>query len=140
MRTLELVTPLPAPAAVAWEALTDVERWPEWGTLAVAARGRLQPGSRWIVELRDRRRPMTPRLLSVAEGERLVFETTLGAAALVRMTHGFAIEPIDAERSVLRQGFVATGVLVGPLWSQLHAGMSQFSVLGDDLARHLGGS
>lgn len=42
-----------APAAVAWDLLTDVSRWPEWGPSVRGARllsGSFGPGARGLVE------------------------------------------------------------------------------------------
>mgnify|MGYP006414875745 CR=1 FL=1 len=143
MRRLELSAALPASAEAAWAVLIDTEQWPSWGTLVVSARGAFVGGSVWEMELQGSQgraaRRMTPRFVSMVPGRRLVFETCVGHAALVRMTHIFDVEAAGPGRSVLRQTFEVSGALVLPLWPVLRRGMLQFAELGTDLAARLGG-
>ncbi len=141
MRRLELTCALPAPAEVAWAVLLDTADWPAWGRLVVAAEGELVAGSRWRMTLRGRdgrsTRQLRPRFVSMEPGRQLVFETRIGAAWLVSMVHTFDVLPDGPERSILRQRFAISGLLVGPLWGVLYRGMTQFTALGDDLALRL---
>ena len=141
-RHVTLSQALPASVGEAWGVLTDLDGWSRWGRLVTAARGELVPGAVWTMSLRTDvgrgPRRMTPRLLRADPPDFLEFETVVGAAWLVRMTHGFHLDPTGPRSCVLRQEFEATGVLVGPLWRWLEPGMRQFDALGEDLARALG--
>lgn len=120
--------------------LLDTDQWPAWSRLVTGVEGVLTPGEVWTIQLRPEEtdglpRRMRPRLLSVTRERReLVFETLIGGAWAVRLTHAFAIEPAGTRRSVLTQSFEATGLFVLPLWRVLHRGMVQFDELGADLA------
>ncbi len=137
MRRLLLSTPLPAGADRAWSTLIDTPRWPEWGRLVTSAQGELTPGARWRMTLADPPRTMRPRLVSIAPPRKIIFETIIGARFFIRLEHVFEVESDSAERSVLRQSFSATGMMVPVLWGSLERGMKQFAALGDDLARRL---
>jgi len=139
VRHLALSTPLDAPADAAWAVFLDTTAWPEWGRLVVAARGERVPGHRWTMDLvgaEGTPRQLRPRFVAEGPGRRLVFETRIAWWA-ARLVHTFRIDPVDDGSSVLEQEFVASGPLVVPLWPWLHAGMAQFSELGDDLAGRL---
>lgn len=139
MRRLELITPLPASAEAAWAVLIDTARWPSWGRLVVSAEGAFTPGATWTMALRGDGRPrqMRPSFVSLTPGRQVVFETRIGAAWAARMVHAFDVEPDGPDRSILRQSFQVTGLLVAPLWPLLRPGMAQFEALGEDLAARL---
>ncbi len=141
MRRIQLSTPLQAPADRAWQVLLDTDGWSRWGRFATSAHGDLVPGSVWRVQLSGDGRPrtMSPRLLSIDEPRRLLFETRILGGWAARLTHAFVVDEEGPERSVLHQRFEVTGPLVAPLWPILEAGATQFSALGDDLARELSG-
>ena len=123
----------------AWDALVDLEGWPQWGRLVVAAAGEFVPGHRWTMQLRGSSGPSTmrPYFVSMVPLRQVLFETRLGAGWAVTMRHSFELEAAGAERCVLHQRFEATGLLVAPLWRPLRRGMLQFDRLGADLAAHL---
>ena len=140
MRRLELTTPLSVDAETAWSVLINTADWSDWGRLVVSAEGVFEAGHVWTMQLvgtdGHTKSTMNPQFVSMVPGAQVVFETRIGGG-LVSMVHTFDVEPDGAGRSVLRQTFVITGVLVVPLWRWLLPGMMQFEQLGVDLAQRL---
>ncbi len=140
MRRLALSTALPASVERAWATLVDIERWPNWGQLVVKAEGDFVTGSRWTMELQDPNgslRQMRPYFVSMTPPQSIVFETRIGPRWVIKLRHCFKFESSEPGNCVLWQRFEASGLLVPPMWTLLRSGMSQFEMLGADLASHL---
>jgi len=141
VRKLELETELPCSAEQAWALFADTPGWSRWSRYVLALRGELSPGQRWTVSVQgaEDRRPTTlrPRLLSVDPGRSLLFATTIGGPAWLRMEHGFVFEPRGPGRCVLRQPFAVSGRLSKPLWWKIRPTLAEFEAVGTDLAAYL---
>lgn len=103
-----------APAAVAWAALVDISRWPQWYPHVQAVMhlsgpdtGRLRAGAVW--EERGRRGPFTPRfrltVLECVEGAHLTWQTRY---LLVTGRHTWRVAPDDSA-CALRDSYVFSG-------------------------------
>ena len=137
MRSYELSTPMPAPAAEVWAALVDLVHWGQWNKLVPVASGDVRPGQ--ILAFKIRRvdgtyRDHTPTVDAIEPGRVIVLSATFGHRFAVKLVHTFTIGQVQERSCRLDQRWDASGVLVPTLWSSLTQTMGRFAELGEDLA------
>jgi len=109
---------VPAPQAVVWEVLTDVEAYPQWNTL-LSVRGTYAVGNTVSARLSMPGLPtvpLRPEITAVEPERALRWRSELfGLAA----EHAFLLEPMadGGTRFVQQESF--TGALAGPVLGQL---------------------
>ena len=117
MWTIRTEIGIDRPAAVVWDILADIDRWPEWNPFA-SARGRLALGERLEVEIRPPgRKPMTfrPAVVRLEPGVELRWLGHLGMPGIFDGEHGFRVEPAGADRCRFAHFEAFKGVLAAPL-------------------------
>jgi hypothetical protein len=137
MRSYELSTPMPAPAADVWATLVDLARWGQWNKLVPVASGDVRPGQ--ILAFKIRRvdgtyRDHTPTVDAIEPGRVIVLSATFGHRFAVKLVHTFTICQVQEGSCRLHQRWDASGVLVPTLWSSMTQTMGRFAELGEDLA------
>jgi len=138
-RTFEIMTPIDGTPEEAWAVLVDFTSYPQWNRLVPFGQGAPSPGSRLELRLRGRPGRFRPTVLSVVPAQELVLEDTLGHRSLIHMTHAFTLLPPATDAGVmLRQRWVAQGILVPVVWPLLCRDMARFAELGLDLNRRIG--
>ena len=105
---------VPAPPAIVWEVLTDVEAYPQWNTL-LSVTGDLAVGNAVSATLSGPGLPtvpFSPTITEVSPERELRWESELfGVAA----EHAFLLEPTDSGGTRFAQREVITGPLAGTL-------------------------
>jgi len=105
---------VPAPPAVVWEILTDVEAYPEWNTL-LSITGDFAVGNAVSATLSVPGLPtvpFSPTITEMVPERELRWESELvGVAA----EHAFLLEPTDSGHTRFVQREWITGPLAGPL-------------------------
>lgn len=138
-RTFEIMTPIDGTAEEAWAVLIDFASYRQWNHLIPCGQGATSPGSRLELRLRGRPGRFRPTVISVVPSHELVLEDSLGHRSLVHMTHGFTFLPAATGVGVLlRQRWVAQGVLVPVVWPLLRRDMARFEEFGLDLNHRVG--
>jgi hypothetical protein len=138
-RTFEIVTPIDGTAEEAWAVLIDFASYTQWNRLVPFGQGAPQPGSQLELRLRGRPGRFRPTVVSVVPSCELVLEDSLGHRSLAHLTHSFTFLPAATETGVLlRQQWVARGVLVPVVWPLLRRDMARFAEFGCDLNRRVG--
>jgi hypothetical protein len=135
-RRFELTTPVDGTADQAWAVLTDFDAYPRWNGLVLFADGTIEPGARVLLRVRGpgrRQRSVRSTIVGIDPRRELVFEASVGHRSLVHMVHSFTVES-PAGGVVLRQRWVATGILVPVLWPFLRLAMARFREFGVDLS------
>jgi hypothetical protein len=117
VRTIHTEIGIDRPAAVVWDILADIERWPEWNPFA-KARGRLAMGERLEVEIAPPgQKAMTfrPTVVKLDPGAELRWLGRFGVSGIFDGEHGFRIAPAGADRCRFEHFESFKGALVGPL-------------------------
>jgi hypothetical protein len=138
MRTFELHTDIPAGREHAWQVLTDLTAWSKWNHLVPAAAGALRPGATLELMLRNAGgvpQPFRPVVLAVTPPRELVLAAAVGPRWMLQMVHTFQLEATGPDTAVIRQRWIATGLMAPVLWPVLRRNMMRFAELGADLAR-----
>lgn len=140
MRSYELSTPMPAPAADVWATLVDVANWQQWNKLVPVASGDVRSGE--ILAFKIRRvdgtyRDHRPTVDAIEPGRVIVLSATFGHRFALKLVHTFTIDQVQEGSCRLHQRWDASGVLVPSIWSSLTQTMGRFAELGEDLAARL---
>jgi hypothetical protein len=140
MRSYELSTPMPAPAADVWATLVDVAHWGQWNKLVPVVSGDVRPGQ--VLAFKIRRvdgtyRDHTPTVDAIEPGRMIVLSATFGHRVALKLVHTFTIDQVQEGSCRLHQRWDASGVLVPSLWSSLTQTMGRFAELGEDLAERV---
>jgi hypothetical protein len=119
MSTIHTEIAIDRPAAVVWDVLVDIDKWPEWNPFA-RARGRLAVGEKLNVEIRPPgKKPMSfrPTVVKLDPGLELRWLGHLGLPGLFDGEHGFRVVAESAGRCRFEQFETFRGVLASPiLW------------------------
>ena len=137
MRSYELSTLMPAPAADVWAVLVDLAHWGQWNKLVPLASGDVRPGQ--ILAFKIRRvdgtyRDHRPTVDAIESGRVIVLSATFGHRFALKLVHTFTIDQVQEGSCRLHQRWDASGVLVPSLWLSLTQTMGRFAELGEDLA------
>ncbi len=136
-REFEVSTPVDGTIDEAWAVITDFEAYPQWNRLVPFASGETMPGARVLLRVRGpgrRARSFRPTIVSVNPPRELVFQASVVHSSLIHMVHYFTFIDSAAAGVLLRQRWVATGVLVPVLWPLLRLAMARFREFGTDLS------
>lgn len=96
MTTFAARTEIDVPPEAVWAALMDMERWSEWASFHPEPAGEVAVGERVTVRFSVRGRLRIngrARFIDVRPGRALWWEG--GLAPLLRVIHGFELEPTD---------------------------------------------
>ncbi len=130
MFVIEKTVEINAPAAVVWEVISDLKRYPEWNPFCLSARSTLKPGDPIDMTVKLLARPQQQRewMLEYVDGKRFAYRmkpVPLGALSSFR-SHDVA--PAGAERSHYRSYFHLKGwmrgVVLGLFRAKLEAGFA----------------
>ncbi len=81
MRSYELSTPMPAPAADVWAVLVDLAHWGQWNKLVPLASGDVRPGQNLAFKIRrvdGTYRDHRPTVDAIEPGRVIVLSATFG--------------------------------------------------------------
>lgn len=138
-RTFEIVTPIDGTAEEVWAVLIDFASYTHWNRLVPFGQGVPRPGSHLELRLRGRPGRFRPTVVSAAPCRELVLEDSLGHRSLAHMPHSFTLLPAATETGMLlRQQWVARGVLVPIVWPLLRHDMARFEEFSRDLNHRVG--
>lgn len=119
-----------APAAIVWEVIRDLAKYPEWNPFCIECSSTLRPGDPIDMKVKLMAKPQPQRewVKEYVEGKRFAYSmkpAPLGALASFR-SHD--VEAIDATRTRYRSYFHLQGwikpLVVGLLGSRLEAGFA----------------
>lgn len=124
-------TAVPAPPAVVWDVLTDVESYPKWNTL-LSVRGEFAVGETVSARLSVPGLPtvpFSPEITTVEPERALRWRSSLFG---VRAEHAFLLEPdVDGGTTFVQQesfGGPIAGPVVGRLERRIRRGFEQMNV------------
>jgi len=121
---LEARIRIAAPAARAWEVLSDTGAYRDWNPFVTRFDGELRAGARVGVELSiPGRSPqqMRPRIVEVTPGSSFAWRGSVGPRGIFDGHHRFALLPVDDDASEFVQSERLSGLLV-PMFKGMLAG------------------
>lgn len=121
---ITVTTDIDAGAQRTWEILTDTGAYPQWNPFLRRLDGRLEVGSRLLVEFQPDEhaapRTMKPRVTAVEPGRGFAWLGRIGIPGLLDGRHRFTVEPVGDGASRLVQHERLAGALV-PVFRRLLA-------------------
>jgi hypothetical protein len=137
-RRIETEIEIDAPAARVWSILTDFARMPTWNPFIRSASGNLTRGARLSIYVEPpgkRGMRFEPTVLLVRHERELRWLGHLLFTGIFDGEHYFLLEPIENNRTRLRQGETFSGLLVGFLGGTLSATEAGFKAMNTALKR-----
>lgn len=139
MKTIEHITDIAAPVEVVWDALTDVESYPDWNPFLAMDHTPTGVGDRVTVTVRPGKRTMTFRpTITVFESRREI--SWLGRFHLPGLcdgAHTLALEPLPDGRTRFRHCEVFRGALIPFMASVFRDTDAGFAAMNAALATRL---
>jgi hypothetical protein len=133
MRTLQTSARIPAPPAVAWDVLTDLDDHRSWNPFMSSISGAPEVGARLVVRLTPpggRAMTVRPTVTAAEPGRRFEWLGHLGVPGLFDGRHRFELHDLGDGTTRLVHEEEFRGVLVPLLWrfvaGSTRAGFEQF--------------
>lgn len=132
MFIIEKIVEIKAPAAVVWEVITDLKRYPEWNPFCLTCSSTLKPGDpiTMTVKLMNKPQQQVERMLVYVEGQRFSY-CMKPVPGMLSSFREHALESLGPERTRYRSTFhlkqwfrVVVLALVGDKLEQGFAGMT----------------
>lgn len=104
-----------APSEVVWQVLVDFDSYPDWNPVEIAAKGEPVIGA--ALEHTGKlpgRKPMTfkAKIIEATPARALAWKGHIVVPGLFDVRHHFEIDPLDDDRSRLRQSEHFSGLLI----------------------------
>ena len=138
MRTITVVTEIPAPPNVVWQVLTDTDAYDEWNPFLLSLTGELQIGGRLRVTIEPpggRAMSFKPRVVAVEPVRRLEWLGRAGLPGIMDGRHRFELEELPGSRCRFTHGEVFSGVLVPLMGTTLRRTEAGFTAMNEALRR-----
>jgi hypothetical protein len=138
MRSIVVVTEIPAPPSVAWEVLTDTAAFAEWNPFLLRLTGDLEVGSRLKVRIQPpggRAMTFRPRVVAVEPERRLEWLGRVGVPGLMDGRHRFELEELPDGGCRFTHAEVFSGALVPLVGTTLRRAEAGFAAMNEALRR-----
>lgn len=125
-KTIEIA----APAAVVWEVISDLKRYPEWNPFCLACASTLKPGDPIDMTVKLMARPQQQRewMLEYVEGRRFAYQMKPVPLRALSSFRSHDVDALGADRSRYRSYFHLKGwlrgLVLGLFQSKLEAGFA----------------
>ena len=106
MFVIEKEVEIKAPAAVVWEVITDLARYPEWNPFCLQCESTLKPGDPITMTVKLMAKPQTQVevMLEYLEGKRFAY-CMKPVSGMLSSYRAHDVEPLGAERTRYRSTF-----------------------------------
>lgn len=140
-KTISSEITIAADATAVWNLLADLPGYGSWNPFVRSASGVLSPGQRLDLKLYipdGMKMRIRPRLITVIEEREIRWIGHLGISGLFDGDHRFLVSPLDAERTLLRQEEIFSGLLVPVFGSWIGGGaLRGFAAMNEAARQHL---
>jgi hypothetical protein len=131
MKELSSSIDIDAPAHAVWEVLTDFDSYPEWNPIEIEMRG--EPVAGTVLQHTSKlpgKKPMQfkPTIAEATPNRALAWNGRLLLPGLFDVHHRFDLEPLDGDRTRLRQSEQFRGVLIPFLGGTLRKTHEAFEI------------
>lgn len=111
MFVIEKTVEIAAPAAVVWEVISDLKRYPEWNPFCVECSSTLKPGDPIDMQVKLLAKPQFQRewMLEYVEGKRFAYRMKPVPGGALSSFRSHDVEAIDAQRTRYRSYFHLKG-------------------------------
>lgn len=119
-----------APAALVWEVISDLAKYPQWNPFCIECRSTLQPGDPIDMKVKLMAKPQPQRewVKEYVEGRRFAYSMKPAPLGALSSFRSHDVEAIDAMSTRYRSYFHLQGwikpLVVGLLGSRLEAGFA----------------
>lgn len=130
MFVIEKTVEIAAPAAVVWEVISDLRRYPEWNPFCVECRSTLRPGDPIDMQVKLLAKPQFQRewMLEYVEGKRFAYRMKPVPGGALSSFRSHDVEPMGSDRTRYRSYFHLKGwlrfVVLALFKSKLEAGFA----------------
>ncbi|HEY9546996.1 MAG TPA: SRPBCC domain-containing protein [Solimonas sp.] len=130
MFVIEKTVEIKAPAAVVWEVIRDLSKYPEWNPFCIECRSTLQPGDPIDMKVKLMAKPQPQRewVKEYVEGRRFAYAMKPAPLGALSSFRSHDVEAIDGTRTRYRSYFQLQGwikpLVLGLLRSRLEAGFA----------------
>jgi uncharacterized protein YndB with AHSA1/START domain len=110
MLTFAAEADIPAPVTHVWRTLLDVDAWPLWDTSLDRVEGRLEPGGRVTVHVKEGARPFRLRVVDLVPNRLIVLRGDM-PLGLFNGTRRYRLDQLGQERTSFAMEETYAGLL-----------------------------